>query len=245
MLFKLTDDHRLLRMEVDHSLLDKLKLYGVGQRKLDDVLFVNDKPPPRLGIYDFDEEVFCHDLVISTCTIPGCSFKTETLLDFENHYNDAHRYSCAQCKKILPTPHLLDLHIQETHDSFFAVLSEKKPSYSCYIQECPLKFMTANDRLQHCVDEHKLPKEFRFDTKPCHKGKKKGKSKHSTDNNDQSMEHDGESSGNIKKKVVLTTSKNRTFAKYCGKKFTKNDTKTSKDVNMDEVMADLKESLPE
>lgn len=43
-------------------LLEKLKSYGVGRRKLHDDLFANDKPPPRLGIYDVDEENLCHDV---------------------------------------------------------------------------------------------------------------------------------------------------------------------------------------
>lgn len=64
----------------------------------------------------------------STCSIPGCDYISETLLEFENHYNASHRYTCARCKKVLPSPHLLDLHVQENHDSFFAVLSERKPS---------------------------------------------------------------------------------------------------------------------
>lgn len=42
------------------------------------------------------------------------------------HYNSNHRYVCVECKKSLPNPRLLDIHIQETHDSFFQVLSMKK-----------------------------------------------------------------------------------------------------------------------
>lgn len=50
------------RMEDVDYFVDKLKSYGVGRRKLDDILFVNDKPPPRLGVYDFDEENYCHEV---------------------------------------------------------------------------------------------------------------------------------------------------------------------------------------
>ncbi|KAJ8713120.1 hypothetical protein PYW08_008424 [Mythimna loreyi] len=223
--------------------LDKLKEYGVGRRKLDDILFINDKPPPRLGVYDFDEENLCHEVIKSTCNIPGCDFTSDSLLEYENHYNTSHRYTCARCKKILPSPHLLDLHVQENHDSFFAVLSERKPSYCCYIEECKLKFMTANERRQHCIDVHKLPKEFRFDIKPK---KNKKKNKASSDENATSMEVENEGTSDGKNNLVLSTSRHKTFAKYSGKKFTKNDgNKNTKDVNMDEVMADLKESLPE
>lgn len=64
------------------------------------------------------------------CPVPSCQFTSESNLEFENHYNGSHRYSCHVCSKTLPSPRLLDLHIQEKHDSFFAVLSEKKPSVS-------------------------------------------------------------------------------------------------------------------
>lgn len=51
-----------LKMEDGQYFLDKLKSYGIGRRKLDDILFSNDKPPPRLGVYDFDDENLCHEV---------------------------------------------------------------------------------------------------------------------------------------------------------------------------------------
>ncbi|XP_075983584.1 zinc finger protein 511 lethal (2) k10201 [Anticarsia gemmatalis] len=227
-------------------LLERITSYGVGRRKLDDVLFINDKPPPRLGVYDFDEENLCHEVIKSTCNIPGCTFTAESLLEYENHYNASHRYACGQCKKNLPSPHFLDLHIQEAHDSFFAVLAERKPSYCCYIEECKEKFKNADERLQHCIKEHKLPKDFRFESKPKSKNKKPKPNK-KANTNDTSMEVDNQgSTSEIKKKIILTNSKQKTFVKYTGRKFTQNNkNNVSKDVNMDDVITDLKESLPE
>ncbi|XP_047537977.1 protein lethal(2)k10201 isoform X2 [Vanessa atalanta] len=224
-------------MEVQVNLVDKLKSYGLGRRRLDDVFF-NDTPPSRLGIYDADDEELCHAMVQTTCTVPGCNFTVTSLLDYENHYNSSHRYSCMQCKKVLPSPHLLDLHIQEQHDSFFAVMAVKKPSYSCYIEECKEKFMNAEDRLNHCIKTHKLPKDFRFDQKP----RKKNKSK----KNSQAMEIDVDDIQAARKdsqKLIFKNSKQRGFQKYSIKKFTSDD-KDSKSVNLDQVMADIKESLP-
>ncbi|CAG4934110.1 unnamed protein product [Colias eurytheme] len=212
-----------------HDLLEKLQIYGVGRRKLNDELFANEKPIV-LGVYDFDDEDLCHEVIKSTCSIPGCNFTTTSLLDFENHYN-SHRYSCCECKRVLPSPHLLDLHVQEAHDSFFAVSSLRKPSYCCYIEECKEKFMNPDERLDHCVKVHKLPKDFRFDQKPKAKKQKK---------NSNAMEIDANSEP---KKFVFTNNKQRSF-KYTGKKFTK-DEKSGSSVNMDTAMSDLKESLPE
>lgn len=221
-------------------LIEKLKEYGVGRRKLTDDLFKDDPPLPRLGVRDEDEEELCHEIIKSTCSIPGCQFTTESLLEFENHYNASHRYSCSQCKKVLPSPHLLDLHIQEQHDSFFAVVATKKPSYCCYIEECKEKFMNAEERLEHCVNVHRMPKDFRFDQKPKNK-KGKAKNKNKKSNEESSMDVDTVTK---QKQFMFTNRKQKAFPKYTGKKFTTDKENTTADVNMDEVVKDLKDSLP-
>ncbi|CAH2232007.1 protein lethal(2)k10201 isoform X2 [Pararge aegeria] len=230
-----------LKVSYDYSLkmdtmdiLSVLKKYGVGRRKLADELFSSDQPPPRLGIYDEDEENPCHTVTLTQCTVPGCNFTADTILHFENHYNSTHRYSCAKCKKVLPSPHLLDLHIQEQHDSFFAVMAVKKPSYCCYIEECKEKFMNAEDRLNHCVKIHKLPKDFRFDYKPKQKTKKK--------KSQPKMETDQTGTIHKEQKFNFTNSRQKGFS-YSGKKFTK-EQESSASVDMDAIMTDLKDNLP-
>lgn len=105
--------------------------------------------------------------------------------------------------------------------------------YSCYIEECKQKFLNADERLNHCVKVHKIPKDFRFDCRP----KEKSKNKKST----QSMETDQAS---IKEqKFSFTNSRQKGFKSYTGKKFT-NEQDSSASVNMDAIMTDLKESLP-
>ncbi|XP_026333096.1 protein lethal(2)k10201 isoform X2 [Hyposmocoma kahamanoa] len=232
-----------MKMEIEQNiLLEKLKTYGVGRRKLDDDLFANEKPPPRLGIYDVDEESLCHDVIKTTCHVPGCKFTAESILEFENHYNASHRYSCSQCKKVLPSPHLLDLHIQEKHDSFFAVMAAKKPSFCCYIEECKDKFLNGDERLEHCVKVHKLPKDFRFGQKPKYPKVKQNKGK-KKEQREEEMELDSQVKG---KKFTFSNSRQKGFTKYTGKKFTKDDKEgTSQDVNMDVIVDDLKNSLPE
>ncbi|KAM3959530.1 zinc finger protein 511 lethal (2) k10201 [Aphomia sociella] len=222
---------------MDISTVDDISKYAVGRRKLDDELFAADKPPPRLGVYDLDEENLCHEVIKTTCNIPGCKFNAESLLDFENHYNAIHRYTCRQCKKIMPSPHLLDLHIQEKHDSFFAVMAEKKPSYCCYIEECKEKFKTTDERLDHCVKIHKLPKDFRFEQKI-----KNAKSKNHKKNVRQKDAMEVDSSPQF----TFTNSKNKSFVTYTGRKFTKNrKEKPSQDVDMDGILEELKQNLPE
>lgn len=60
------------------------------------------------------------------CDVTGCKSRFQTLLDYEMHYNTSHRYVCTECKMSRPNPRLLEIHIQESHDAFFRVLSEKQ-----------------------------------------------------------------------------------------------------------------------
>ncbi|RVE45556.1 hypothetical protein evm_009821 [Chilo suppressalis] len=230
-------------------MLEKLRSCGVGRRKLDDELFKNDNPPPRLGVFDLDDENLCHNVIKTECNVPGCSFTAETLLEFENHYNGCHRYTCGQCKKVLPSPHLLDLHIQETHDSFFAVMAERKPSYCCYIEECKEKFTNAEDRMEHCVKIHKIPKDFRFEQKQKQKTRRNPKENKRKEHG-ATMEVDSPtvSSGINKQTFAFNNSRQKGFAKYTGRKFTDNtnDKKvTSNDVNMDDIATELRSNLPQ
>lgn len=115
--------------------------------------------------------------------------------------------------------------------------------FCCYIEECKDKFTNSDERLDHCVEVHKLPKDFRFDQKPkkCVKYKKnKGKKK---EQREEEMDLDSQVK---EEKFTFYNNKRRGFAKYTGKKFTKDvNEKSSQDVNMDEIVDDLKNSLPQ
>ncbi|XP_053979401.1 zinc finger protein 511 [Hylaeus volcanicus] len=145
-----------------------LQNIGVGLRPINDPFFEDSynscKIFQRKGITVEDDEELCHEVIREfPCYASGCKATFQTLLDFEMHYNTNHRYVCIECKKSLPNPRLLDIHIQETHDSFFQVLSLKQPMYQCYVSECDLKFINPVERRKHCTSVHKFPKNFRFD----------------------------------------------------------------------------------
>lgn len=145
-----------------------LRDIGVGLRPINDPFFEDSyricKVFQRKGITVVDEEELYHEAIKEfPCYNPGCLTSFKTLVDFEMHYNTTHRYVCTECKKTMPNPRLLDIHIQETHDSFFQVMSAKRPMFQCYVSECDLKFNDPVERRNHCVNEHKFPKNFRFD----------------------------------------------------------------------------------
>ncbi|XP_046421099.1 zinc finger protein 511 [Neodiprion fabricii] len=149
---------------------------GIGQRAPHDKFFEDTyktcKIFVRKGVTIIDDEELCHEAVKEfTCNVPGCTATFQTLVDFEVHYNGSHRYICLECKKCRPSARLLDIHIEETHDSFFRVLADRQPMYQCYVSECEMKFKTLADRREHCTTVHKYPKHFRFDEGNWRKGR--------------------------------------------------------------------------
>jgi len=126
------------------------------------------------------EELLHRDFKHFPCQVHGCKEVFSQLHANEAHYNSVHRHSCSVCKRSLPSPHLLEIHIQETHDSFFSVLSEKVPSYQCFLPSCLDKFWGPETRHDHCIKDHKFPSDFRFDQvkkKPRNKKKDRAKDK--------------------------------------------------------------------
>lgn len=111
-----------------------------------------------------DEEELLHpDHREFPCPAPGCGAAFTQLIEFETHYNSAHRHVCESCGASAPSAHLLSLHVSENHDSFFAVAKAKRPGYECWLERCPKKFWTAEERGRHCVGVHQFnPQDFKF-----------------------------------------------------------------------------------
>lgn len=75
-----------------------------------------------------------------------------------------HRNQCIVCHALLPSSHLLDLHVMEVHDSFFAAQASRNlPVYCCLVQSCSIKFQTIQERRRHLVEYHRFAKEFNWD----------------------------------------------------------------------------------
>jgi len=73
-------------------------------------------------------------------------------------------HACSMCRASLPTAHLLDLHLAEVHDSFFAAQAARRlPVYACLVESCTSKFSTIEGRKQHLIDHHRFPKAYNFD----------------------------------------------------------------------------------
>lgn len=85
--------------------------------------------------YDFDNRNFPPTPVFLSvsefaCHIAGCRTVFSTLEEYEHHYNSLHRHVCCSCRRSLPSARLLDIHIQEWHDSLFTILAQKQDMVS-------------------------------------------------------------------------------------------------------------------
>ncbi|XP_024937445.1 uncharacterized protein LOC107264343 isoform X2 [Cephus cinctus] len=107
-----------------------------------------------------------------------------------------------KCKKSRPNARLLEIHIQENHDSFFKILAERQPMFQCYVSECELKFNNPCERKEHCITVHKFPKNFRYDETVHHKDKDPFK-------NHMEIDPPKETQQQKTKKIVHNLSKNQ------------------------------------
>ncbi|KAJ1647891.1 hypothetical protein J3B02_001676 [Coemansia erecta] len=99
------------------------------------------------------------------CEQPPCmgTVLCPTLLAFERHYDQMHRYVCSLCNAILPSSYWLDLHIDEIHDAFFDVRAKRGDCmFRCFLASCPKAFANADDRKRHMVHTHCFAASFNW-----------------------------------------------------------------------------------
>lgn len=100
------------------------------------------------------------------CPIAGCGIKLKGVGELESHYLSRHSATCSVCTRVFPTTRLLNLHVSETHDSFFqAKVARNYLMYECLVEGCPARFQSDSSRHQHLVDKHHFPRSFRFHVK--------------------------------------------------------------------------------
>ena len=80
---------------------------------------------------------------------PFCTFNTNSQVDLDFHNHIHHQHLCSQCLLIFPSYFLLDLHMDEVHNSYSTIRS-----YRCLIETCSKIFSNIEQRSQHINDEH-------------------------------------------------------------------------------------------
>lgn len=77
--------------------------------------------------------------------------------------------------------------------------------YVCFVEECHQKFWDSKERIQHCVDVHKYPKDYRYDE--SRKTDKKNNSKKSKSSNKKQQLDSNLDSGSASGSFVSESSK--------------------------------------
>lgn len=64
---------------------------------------------------------------------------------------------CSVCHTGLPNAHLMDLHMCESHDSFFQAQAQRgMPVYECLVEFCGEKFSSVDARRKHLEHTHRF-----------------------------------------------------------------------------------------
>ena len=80
---------------------------------------------------------------------PHCTFSTDSQVNYDFHNHVHHQHVCSQCLTVFPSYFLLDLHMDELHNSYSTLRL-----YRCLIESCTQTFTSANQRAQHLHDDH-------------------------------------------------------------------------------------------
>ncbi|KAJ5068666.1 zinc finger protein [Anaeramoeba ignava] len=141
--------------------------HSVSEIKIEELekLFIDSNNPKNNGKKneeqkEDDEENQEEKMILIECQFPGCESKFYSIEDYQNHYDHSHRNTCYSCGKIFPSEYLLDLHVRETHDTLFKLLSKRKPSYKCFVETCNATFWSPKKRAEHLVHIHNYPEKF-------------------------------------------------------------------------------------
>lgn len=89
------------------------------------------------------------------CTHNGCHQSFDSISSFNAHY-ESHYSQCITCSRIFPNERIMDMHILETHSSYFRAQSERMPSYECVVQGCVYRFWSSADRDVHLRATHRF-----------------------------------------------------------------------------------------
>ncbi|EEY57292.1 uncharacterized protein PITG_11129 [Phytophthora infestans T30-4] len=116
----------------------------------------------RLWAAKYYQELGYVGIAPITCRLAKCNVSFQSTSAYEEHYDMMHRNICRECSRSFLSLRLLDIHISETHDAFFKILSKKKPMYVCLVDGCPETFQHDDKRTKHLIRVHQYPGTFSF-----------------------------------------------------------------------------------
>ena len=114
--------------------------------------------PPAAKITELDPASATKSGVEMRCSLPP---HKEPLMfpsydEYEAHYHMTHSNRCLECRKNLPSAHLLGVHIEETHDSFALVKRERGERTVCLVLLGQVLWLPPARLLTHSGSIHAL-----------------------------------------------------------------------------------------
>jgi len=109
----------------------------------------------RLRSEDSTIERVASDNELLSC--PFCTFHSHSSDELDFHTHIQHQHLCSQCLHVFPCYFLLDLHMEEKHNSYFS-----NQSYRCLIESCTKIFSNLNQRFEHLNTEHYTKNSFLY-----------------------------------------------------------------------------------
>ncbi|KAG7859158.1 hypothetical protein KL919_003223 [Ogataea angusta] len=99
--------------------------------------------------------------ISSSC--PGNAQYLDTQESHEPQFRHYHQSVCSVCHALLENSHVLELHLNELHSSFFKSRLDKGALvFECLNGHCSEVFSTVEGRKQHMISCHDYPQDFDF-----------------------------------------------------------------------------------
>jgi hypothetical protein len=97
-----------------------------------------------------------------TCNEIGCQQKFYSLRKYAEHKFQCHQHQCSVCGKSFLSDRQLSIHISELHDSYFAAMAQRSPSFECLVEGCTVLSWSDAARRKHLLGDHKFHPSFDF-----------------------------------------------------------------------------------
>ncbi|KAJ1433626.1 hypothetical protein B484DRAFT_447192 [Ochromonadaceae sp. CCMP2298] len=106
-----------------------------------------------------------------TCNEIGCRQKFYSLRKYAEHRFQCHQHQCSVCGKSFLSDRQLSIHISELHDSYFAAMAQRSPSFECLVEACTVMSWSDTERRKHLLGDHKFHPSFDFHNPKRHQQK--------------------------------------------------------------------------
>jgi hypothetical protein len=100
-------------------------------------------------------EVLEENLNRLECSHKGCGLVFHSIVAYSSHYR-SHYAQCITCDQMFPNVRVMDIHILESHSSYFEVQSAKVPSFVCLVDGCIEVFWNQTLRDEHLRHVHDI-----------------------------------------------------------------------------------------